>query len=300
LIAPIGVQGTFHPSGEKGLVAASAELGIPYSLSTAATSSIEDVANACGSHPHWYQLYWPKDDDITISLLSRARASGYRVLIVTLDTVTVAWRPHDLDIGNLPFLEGVGNAVGFSDPVFRSKFANISNGDTPENNPIAASHFWISQIFSGDHHGWEDLALLRKHWDGPILLKGVLSVEDAKLALQYGMNGIIVSNHGGRQLDGSVTSLEMLPEIVDAVGNELTVMFDSGIRTGSDIIKALALGAQAVFVGRPALYGLGIAGKEGAKAVLAGLLADLDQSMGISGFTSIADLQRTILRGSKC
>ncbi|KAL7904915.1 FMN-dependent dehydrogenase [Trichoderma velutinum] len=299
LIAPIGVQGTFHPSGERGLVAACAELGIPYCLSTAATSSIEDVANACGSHPHWYQLYWPKDDDITVSLLSRARASGYRALIVTLDTVTVAWRPRDLDIGNLPFLEGVGNAVGFSDPVFRTKFAGISNGDTPEQNPIAASQFWISQVFSGDHRGWEDLVLLRKHWDGPILLKGVLSVEDAKLALQHGMNGIIVSNHGGRQLDGSVTSLEMLPEIVEAVGDELTVMFDSGIRTGSDIIKALALGAQAVFIGRPALYGLGIAGKEGAKAILAGLLADLDQSMGISGFASIADLRRTILREAK-
>ncbi|KAL7944964.1 FMN-dependent dehydrogenase [Trichoderma barbatum] len=297
--APIGVQGTFHPSGEKGLVAACAELGIPYSLSTAATSSIEDVANACGSHPHWYQLYWPKDDDITISLLSRASASGYSVLIVTLDTVTVAWRPHDLDIGNLPFLGGVGNAVGFSDPVFRSKFADLSNGDIPEKNPIAASRFWISQVFSGDHHDWEDLALLRKHWDGPILLKGVLSVEDAKLALKHGLSGIVVSNHGGRQLDGSVTPLEMLPEIVDAVGSELTVMFDSGIRTGSDIIKALALGAHAVFVGRPALYGLGIAGKEGAKAVLAGLLADLDQSMGISGFTSIDDLQRAILRGVK-
>ncbi|KAH8803715.1 FMN-dependent dehydrogenase [Xylogone sp. PMI_703] len=299
LMAPVGVQSTFHPSGERGLVAACAELGIPYSLSTAATSSIEDVATACGSHPRWYQLYWPRDDDITRSLLCRAKVSGYRVLIVTLDTVTVAWRPHDLDMANLPFLEGIGNAVGFSDPVFRSKFADISNGDTPENDPIAASRFWISQVFSGHHRGWEDLASLRSGWDGPIVLKGVLSIEDAKLALKYGMDGIIVSNHGGRQLDGCVTSLEMLPEIVDAVGGELTVMFDSGIRTGADIIKALALGAQAVFVGRPALYGLGIAGKEGAQAVLAGLLADLDQSMGISGFANIADLQRSILRRVK-
>ncbi|KAL6890798.1 FMN-dependent dehydrogenase [Trichoderma evansii] len=282
LIAPMGVQGTFHPSGERGIIAACAELGIPYSLSTAATTSIEDVADACGSHPHWYQLYWPKDDDITVSLLSRVKASGYRALIVTLDTTAVGWRPHDLDLANLPFLEGIGNAVAFSDPVFRSKFSDISNGDTPEKNPTAAARFWISQVASGYYHSWEDLALLRKHWDGPILLKGVLSVEDAKLALKHGMNGIIVSNHGGRQLDG-----------------ELTVMFDSGIRTGSDIIKAIALGAQAVLVGRPVLYGLGIAGKDGAIAVLANLLADLDQSMGISGFTSITDLQRSILREAK-
>ncbi|KAF4988180.1 hypothetical protein FDECE_15156 [Fusarium decemcellulare] len=296
LMAPVGVQGTFHPSGEKGLSAACAELGIPYSLSTAATSSIEDIAAACGSHPRWYQLYWPKDDDITKSLLRRAKASGYTTLIVTLDTVSVAWRPQDLNIANLPFLEGVGNAVGFSDPIFRAKFADKNNGDMPEDNPLAASRYWISEVFSGEHHSWEDLALLRKHWDGPIVLKGVLSVEDARLALEHGMDGVFVSNHGGRQLDGSVSSIEMLPEIVDAVGSELTVMFDSGIRTGSDVIKALALGAKAVFVGRPALYGLGIAGKEGAKSVLAGLLADLDQSMGISGFASIHELQRTILR----
>lgn len=295
-MAPVGVQGVFHPSGEKGLSAACAELGVPYCLSTAATSSIEDVAAACGSHPRWYQLYWPKDEAITISLLKRAKSSGYRTLIVTLDTVKVAWRPHDLNIANLPFLEGVGNAVGFSDPVVRSKFADEHNGGTPEDNPIAASRYWIGEIFSGQHHSWEDLKLLRQHWDGPIVLKGVLRVEDAKLAQKHGMDGIIVSNHGGRQLDGSVTPLEMLPEIVDEVGGELTVMLDSGIRTGSDMIKALALGAKAVFVGRPALYGLGIAGKEGAKAVLAGLLADLDQSMGISGFASIAELQRSILR----
>jgi isopentenyl diphosphate isomerase/L-lactate dehydrogenase-like FMN-dependent dehydrogenase len=295
-MAPVGVQGTFHTSGEKGLSAACSELGIPYCLSTAATSSIEDVAEACGSHPLWYQLYWPKDDDITISLLGRAKATGYRVLIVTLDTVSVAWRPQDLDIANLPFFEGVGNAVGFSDPIFRSKFADKNNGDTPECNPLDASRYWISEVFSGHHHSWDDLALLRKHWNGPIVLKGILSVDDAKLSLKHGMDGILVSNHGGRQLDGSVTSLEMLPEIVDAVGNELTVMFDSGIRTGSDIIKALALGAKGVFVGRPALYGLGIAGKEGAKSVLAGLLADFDQAMGISGFTDISELRRSIVR----
>lgn len=138
--------------------------------------------------------------------------------------------------------------------------------------------------------------MLREHWDGPIVLKGILDVEDAKKAAEHGVDGIVVSNHGGRQLDGAVASLEVLPEIVDAVGDRMTVMFDSGVRTGADIVKALALGAKAVFVGRPAVYGLGIAGEEGAKAVLAGLLADLDQTMGLAGYGSVKDLSRRMLR----
>ncbi|KAF6813958.1 FMN-dependent dehydrogenase [Colletotrichum sojae] len=296
LMAPIGVQGIFHEDKETGLASACAELRVPYTLSTAATSTIEEVAEASGDNHRWFQLYWPTDDEITGSLLRRARASGYNVLVVTLDTVTMAWRPVDLDSAFLPFATGTGNAVGFSDPVFRKKFAAENDGDEVEENVISASRAWISQAFPGDHHTWEDLALLKKHWDGPIVLKGVLSVEDAKLAAQHGVSGIIVSNHGGRQLDGGVASLEMLPEIVEAVGDKITVMFDSGIRTGADIIKALALGAKAVFVGRPAIYGLGIAGKEGAKAVLAGLLADLDLTMGLSGFKSVSDLKPSILR----
>jgi isopentenyl diphosphate isomerase/L-lactate dehydrogenase-like FMN-dependent dehydrogenase len=297
-MAPVGVQAMFHAHGEKGLSSACAELGIPYTLSTAATSTIEDVAAVMGSHSRWYQLYWPRSDSITISLLERAQKSGYSTLVVTLDTVSVAWRPKDLDIANLPFLEGTGNVVGFSDPVFRKHFADSHNGTTPESSTTEASRAWSSEVFSGCHHGWDELALLRKHWKGPIVLKGVLCVEDAQLASEHGMDGIIVSNHGGRQLDGSVTSLEMLPDIVDAVGDKLTVLFDSGIRTGSDIIKALALGAKGVFVGRPALYGLGIAGKEGAKAVLAGLLAEMDQAMGITGLANIGDLKRSILKRS--
>lgn len=297
-MAPVGVQGMFHKSGERGLIGACTELGVPYTLSTAATSSIESIGEFCGSHPHWYQLYWPKDNDITQSLLLRAKNSGFSTLVVTLDTVTVAWRPHDLDIANLPFLEAIGNAVGFSDPVFREKF-HTKTGKTPEEDKLGASRYWISEIFTAEHHTWEDLKLLRENWDGPIVLKGVLSVEDALLSLRYGVDGLVVSNHGGRQVDGGVASLEMLPEIVDAVGDKITVMFDSGIRTGSDIIKALALGAQAVFVGRPALYGLGIAGEEGAYEVLAGLLAEMDQCMAIAGFKTISELKKPILRKIK-
>ncbi|KAL0939032.1 lactate 2-monooxygenase PB1A11.03-like protein 1 [Colletotrichum truncatum] len=296
LMGPIGVQGIFHEDKETGLASACAELGVPYTLSTAATSTIEEVAEALGDSHRWFQLYWGMDNDITASLLRRAKASGYKALVVTLDTVTLAWRPADLDSAYLPFITGTGNSVGFSDPVFRKKFSAENDGDEVEDNVISASRYWISQAFPGEHHSWEDLALLKKHWEGPIVLKGVLSVEDAKLAVEHGMSGIVVSNHGGRQLDGAVASLEVLPEIVEAVGDKLTVMFDSGIRTGADIIKALALGAKAVFIGRPAIYGLGIAGKEGAKAVIAGLLADLDLSMGLSGLKSVSELKPSILR----
>jgi isopentenyl diphosphate isomerase/L-lactate dehydrogenase-like FMN-dependent dehydrogenase len=295
-MAPVGVQGLFHEGGERALSEACMELGIPYTLSTAATSTIEDIGTLCGDYPHWYQLYWPKDDSITASLLRRAKTAGFSTLVVTLDTPSVGWRPEDLDSANMPFLKGVGNAIGFSDPVFRARFAEENGGKTPEDDRIGASELWIDEVFGGEHHSWEDLDYLRQHWSGPIVLKGIQSVEDARQAVKHGIDGIIVSNHGGRQVDGAVASLDVLPDIVSAVEDDTTVMFDSGIRTGSDILKALALGAKAAFVGRPALYGLGIAGKEGAKAVLAGLLAELDQTMGIAGFRSIDELSRQLLK----
>ena len=157
-------------------------------------------------------------------------------------------------------MKGVGCKTGFSDPVFREKFQKKFNA-TPEEKVIEASQEWVGDVFSGAAHTWDQIALLKKHWDGPIVLKGIQHPEDAKLAVEHGADGIIVSNHGGRQLDGAVGSLEMLPEIVGAVGDKLTVLFDSGIRTGVDIIKALSLGAKAVLVGRPAIYGLAVGGK---------------------------------------
>lgn len=259
-MAPIGVQSIFHEDKETGLAEVCAEIGVPYVLSTASSSSIEEVAEANGNGPRWYQLYWPQDDDITASLLKRAKASGYKVLVVTLDTWALAWRPADLDGAYIPFMKGVGNRTGFTDPVFREKFQKKYNA-TPEEKVLEASREWIGDVFSGAAHSWEQIALLKKHWDGPIVLKGIQHPEDAKLAVEHGVQGIIVSNHGGRQLDGAVGSLEMLPEIVEAVGDKLTIIFDSGIRTGVDIIKALSLGAKAVFVGRPAIYGLAVAGK---------------------------------------
>jgi isopentenyl diphosphate isomerase/L-lactate dehydrogenase-like FMN-dependent dehydrogenase len=259
-MAPVGVQTIFHEDKETGLAEVCAEIGVPYILSTASSSSIEEVAQASGNGKRWYQLYWPQDDDITISLLHRAKENGYKVLVVTLDTWALAWRPADLDGAYIPFMKGTGNKTGFTDPVFREKFRK-KHGGTPEEKAVLASMEWIGDVFSGAAHSWEQIALLKKHWDGPVVLKGIQHPEDAKLAVEHGCDGIICSNHGGRQLDGAVGSLEMLPEIVEAVGDKITVLFDSGIRTGVDVIKALSLGAKAVLVGRPAIYGLAVAGK---------------------------------------
>ncbi|KAK3945263.1 FMN-dependent dehydrogenase [Diplogelasinospora grovesii] len=300
LMAPVGVQSAYHPDAERGVASACADLGVPFICSTASSQNLEDVfspeSSDAAKGPRWFQLYWPLDDEITASILGRAKSVGCEVLVVTLDTFTMAWRPLDLDAGYLPFATGTGNAIGFNDPVFRRKFAERFDGDTPEDNVVMASRYWTSEAFSGHAHKWEDVQTLRKLWDGPIVLKGILSVEDALMAARNGVDGIVVSNHGGRQLDGAVPSLEMLPEIVDAVGGRLTVLFDSGIRTGADMMKALALGAQAVLVGRPVIYGLGVAGTEGARHVLAGLLADLDQSMGLAGVQTVKELNRSILR----
>jgi isopentenyl diphosphate isomerase/L-lactate dehydrogenase-like FMN-dependent dehydrogenase len=295
-MAPVGVNSLFHEDKEIGVAQACAALHVPFTLSTVSESTFEEVAAAVPESPRWFQLYWPNDDEITASLLKRAKDNGFTALVVTLDTWTLAWRPHDLDTANVPFLLGQGDANGFSDPVFRRKFAEMSDGGTPEDSMVQAAMYWIGETFPGVSRSWEDLKILKKHWDGPIILKGILSVEDAVLAAEHGMDGIIVSNHGGRQIDGAIATLDVLPEIVDAVGSKLTVMMDSGIRTGADIIKALALGAKAVLVGRPVIYGLGINGKEGAEAVLAGILADLDLTMGFAGVQNIAGLKRAMLR----
>ncbi|CCD54848.1 hypothetical protein ACHAPC_004990 [Botrytis cinerea] len=296
LMAPVGVQQIFHEDKETGLSEVCAEIGVPYILSTASSSSIEEVAESNGPNGHrWYQLYWPQDDEITLSLLKRAKDSGYKVLVVTLDTWALAWRPADLDGGYVPFMKGVGDKTGFTDPVFRRKFNEKYNA-TPEEKLFEASREWVGDVFSGAAHTWDQIKLLKDNWDGPIVLKGIQHPDDALEAVNAGVDGIIVSNHGGRQLDGAVGSLEMLPEIVDAVGDKLTVLFDSGIRTGVDVIKALSLGAKAVLVGRPAIYGLAIGGKQGAKQVLQGILADVDQSMGLAGIQDIKGCNRSMIR----
>jgi isopentenyl diphosphate isomerase/L-lactate dehydrogenase-like FMN-dependent dehydrogenase len=296
VLAPVGVLRLFHADGEEGVARVAAELGVPFVMSSAATCTIEDVAKASGDGaPRWFQLYWPRTDEITASLLRRAKAGGFSVLVVTLDTPTLAWRPLDLDLGHLPFVKGMGNQIGLSDPVFRRIFKE-KTGKEVEDDIVAASVAWQSDAFSGRSHPWEKLKFLREHWDGPIVLKGIQHVDDARMAADAGMDGIIVSNHGGRQLDGAIGSLTVLPEIVDAVGSRLTVLFDSGIRSGTDIMKALSLGAKAVLLARPYVYGLGVNGAAGAKDVIKGILADLDQSMGLAGVKSISALDRSGLR----
>lgn len=292
MLAPVGVQSILHPDGELATARAAAELGIPMVLSTASSHTIEEVAEASGDGPRWYQLYWPNDPDVCASLLDRARKAGYTALVVTLDTWTLAWRPHDLDQAYLPFLRAVGTAIPFSDPVFRAGLQKAPEEDLP-----MAILKWV-QLFTGTDKSWDQLSFLREHWDGPIVLKGIQHADDARKAVDYGMDGVVVSNHGGRQVDGAVGSLDALPSIVEAVGEQVDVLFDSGIRTGADVVKALALGAKAVMVGRPFAYGLAHGGQVGVRHVLRSLLADFDLTLGLSGHRSPADLGPDALRFS--
>ncbi|EID52892.1 alpha-hydroxy-acid oxidizing protein [Saccharomonospora xinjiangensis] len=289
VLAPVGAQSIVHPGAEPATARAAAGLGLPMVLSTASSTSIEEVAAASGAGPRWFQLYWPNDPDVCGSILVRARAAGYTVLVVTLDTWSLGWRPCDLDNGYLPFLRGEGTAVPFTDPVFRSRL-----DATPEEDPATAVLRWISMI-TGTDRDWDAVPFLREHWEGPIVLKGVQHVDDALRAADAGVDGIVVSNHGGRQVDGAVAALEVLPTIASAVGDRLDVLFDSGIRTGADVVKALALGAKAVLVGRPYVYGLAHGGEDGVRHVLRCLLADLDLTLALCGHRSAADAGRNSL-----
>ncbi|ROV90993.1 hypothetical protein VSDG_07668 [Cytospora chrysosperma] len=311
-IAPIGVQRIFHPEGEVAAAKASASLGIPYTLSTASSTSIEEVAGAMGADnqtPRWFQLYWPsrEHDDITVSLLSRAKKAGYTALFVTLDTYVLGWRPSDMDNGYNPFLhpDRIGVEIGLTDPVFQRKFREEHGYDIEDvrrheseltgHDLGEAAQEWAKIVFPGHSHGWEDIEFLREHWDGPIVLKGIQSVADARQAVEAGVQGIVVSNHGGRQQDGGVSSLGMLPHIAEAVGDKLDIFFDSGIRCGADIMKALALGAKCVLVGRPYAYGLAIGGEEGVRHVLRAICGDLMMNMHLAGLKGVEDVKRDIL-----
>jgi lactate 2-monooxygenase len=300
-MAPIGVQKIVNPDGEVAATRAAAKECVPYILSTASCTSIEDVAKANGEDgQRWYQLYWPSrdHDDITISLLQRAKKAGYSMLFVTLDTYLLGWRPSDMDNGYNPFLRSdqIGVALGFSDPVFRKQFKERHGVEVEEKVSEAAAE-WMRIVFDGFSHTWEDIKFLQEHWDGPIILKGIQSVADAKKSVEIGVQGIVVSSHGGRQQDGGNSSLGMLPHIVDAVGDKLTIFFDSGVRCGADIAKALALGADCVLIGRPYMYGLALGGEGGVSHVLKSLIGELEVTLHISGISSVSkkDLNRGVL-----
>ncbi|MFF8897795.1 lactate 2-monooxygenase [Streptomyces lydicus] len=283
-LAPVGVLSIMHPEAEPAAARAAAAQGVPYILSSASSTPMEEVAAAMGDGERWFQLYWAKDREVTRSFLDRAKAAGYRALFVTLDTPLLAWRPRDLDQAYLPFLHGVGTANYFTDPAFRAGLAKPVHED-----PNAAVRHFVG-MFADPAKTWPDLAFLRENWDGPIVLKGILHPDDALRAAEAGVDGVVVSNHGGRQVAGSIAAADALPGVVEAAGDRLTVLFDSGIRSGDDIVKALALGARSVLVGRPYAYGLGLDGQAGVEHVIRCLLAELDLTLALSGHSRPATL----------
>jgi lactate 2-monooxygenase len=289
ILGPVGVQGIIHGEAEVASARAAASLGVPFTLSTVSSRSMEEVAQATGNAPRWFQLYWGKNTDLTASMLQRAERAGYTALVVTLDTSMLAWRERDLQHAYLPFLLGQGLANYFSDPVFRGLLPQ-----PPEQNPAAAIQLWGS-LFSNTTLTWSDIPFLRKHTRMPIILKGILHAEDAARALDAGADALIVSNHGGRQVDGAIAALDALPSVVREVNGRVPVLFDSGIRRGADVFKALALGAKAVLLGRLYMYGLAVAGEQGVREVLLNLLADFDLTLALSGYSSCAELDATAL-----
>jgi isopentenyl diphosphate isomerase/L-lactate dehydrogenase-like FMN-dependent dehydrogenase len=283
LLAPIGVLSIAHEEGELGVARAAASSGVPMVLSSAATHSIEQVAET--GAPRWFQLYWVNDREICESFVHRAEAAGYGAIVVTLDTLTLGWRPRDLRQAYLPFIRGEGCGQFFSDPVFRSRLDK-----SPDDDMLAAAATMLA-TFPNLGLTWDDLAWLRAQTTLPLLVKGVLTAEDARRALDQGMDGIVVSNHGGRQVDGSVAALDALVEVREALP-EAIVLMDGGIRSAADVVKAVALGADAVLLGRPYAYALAVGGQRGVEELIQNLLAELDLSLALAGAHSIRELDR--------
>lgn len=288
MLAPVGVQSIVNDEGELAVARAAAAVGLPMTLSTASSFSLEEVASAAPG-PKWFQLYWPRDRELAASLIARAEAAGYGAIMLTVDTFLPGWKPRDLQGAWQPFLESIGIANYTTDPVFRALLEK-----PPEEDPQAAVGQFIVQ-FSNPELRWDDLEFLRSATDLPLLVKGILHPEDAAMAAERGIDGIVVSNHGGRQIDGEIAALDALPAIADAVGDDLAVLLDSGVRSGADVFKALALGADAVLIGRPYLWGLALGGEAGVLAVLRAILAELDLTVGLSGHTTIGQLDPTVL-----
>lgn len=289
LLAPVGVQSIVHPEAEVAVARAAAETGVPMVLSTASSKSLEEVAAALGDSPRWFQLYWPSDPDLAASLLGRAENAGYSAIVVTLDTWLLAWRPRDLEQAFLPFLRGEGIANYLSDPVFRAALSS-----PPEEDMFGAVRHFL-EVFSDPSVTWAGLSFLRENTRLPIVLKGILHPDDARRAVDHGVDGILVSNHGGRQVDGAIAALEALPGVVDAVPESLPVLFDSGVRSAADAFVALALGARAVLLGRPYVWALGIGGEVGVTELLRGFLAELDLTFALSGHTRVDQVGRGAL-----
>ncbi|WP_284347952.1 alpha-hydroxy-acid oxidizing protein [Roseisolibacter agri] len=293
VLAPIGVLGILHAEGELAPARAAAAEGVPFVLSTVSSVPMEQVAAAMdgvrAGAPRWFQLYPARSRDVMASLVARAERAGYTAVVVTLDTTMLGWRETDLRNRYLPFLQGQGLANYLSDPAFRALLPV-----PPEQDPRAAVQAFLGTYV---HPGfsWDDLAFVRASTRLPLLLKGILHPDDARRALDAGVDGVIVSNHGGRQVDGAIGALDALPAVVEAVGTRAPVLMDSGIRRGADVLKALALGARAVGFGRPYAYALAAAGEAGVRHALRCLLADLDLALGLCGQASVADVDASLL-----
>jgi lactate 2-monooxygenase len=322
LFAPVGVLEMAHRDADLAVARAAAGLGLPYIFSSQASVPMETCAAAMGGAPRWFQLYWSRADEVMRSFVRRAEAAGCEAVVVTLDTPMLGWRPRDLALGCLPFLYGRGIAQYTSDPVFRASLEGPPPEPAPEIavTPSSVMAAWeqarrypgptvgnlvsgvggravrqFLAIFSRPTLVWDDLGRLRDATRLPILLKGILHPDDATRAVAAGVDGLVVSNHGGRQLDGAVAALDALPPVVQAVAGRIPILFDSGIRTGADIFKALALGATAVCIGRPYVYGLALAGEAGVREVMENLLAEFDVTLALAGCGSVAEVGRGML-----
>ncbi|MDR6224377.1 alpha-hydroxy-acid oxidizing protein [Desmospora profundinema] len=289
-LAPVSRQRLFHPEAELASARAAAKLGVPFILSTLSTCSIEEVAAVMGGAPRWFQLYWGKDPDVTASFIRRAQAAGYSAIVVTLDIPADGWRERDLQNDFIPLRFGWGVGNFLTDPAFLRKLAL-----PPQIDPQAAVQK-AYQIWNNPGLTWDDLDFLRKQTRLPLMIKGLLHPKDAALALKKGIDGIIVSNHGGRYLDGAVAALDRLPGVCEVVKGRIPVLMDSGIRGGSDVIKAISLGAAAVLVGKLYAFGLAAAGERGVYQTVRNIIADTDITMGNAGQTSISNLDRFLLR----
>jgi lactate 2-monooxygenase len=289
MLAPIGVQKVVHEDGELATARAAAEIGVPMVVSTNSHFTLEEIAAAGGEAPRWFQLYWPNDRELAKSFVGRAEAAGYGAIVLTVDTFIPGWKPRDLGQAWLPFLNGMGIANYFQDPVFRAGLEK-----PPEEDQGAATGHFLG-VQANPSLSWDDLAWLRETTSLPLVVKGIQHVEDAREAARRGIDGIVVSNHGGRQVDGAIASLDALPPLAEAIGGEIAVLFDSGIRAGADAFKALALGADAVLLGRPYVWGLALAGQAGVETVLKMVLAELDLTMALCGYTSPDQLDRQAL-----